>query len=274
MKRSLWAIVPVLVALTVLGVLAARPADADGPLVRRAIVPVLSNDEARAQPTATTEPERAPCAILGYTGGSIDDFTLDTTETPAERDAINRNSGVWAIMNAISGQVSGVTQKAIFRHYQLDTGTALARTWLAAGIRVIVIGHSAGGAAALITANELAGAATPPVMLIQLDAYDGATSRPQPVFCTTTPLGRVCAPWASPLVAPPRVTRSTLLTPQSVLYSWNFYQETELLYHGRPDPYARHNVLIDGTHTYVSSVPAITPSLPAMATELNQVCAR
>lgn len=274
MNRVLLVVLPLLAAVTLAGFLVARPAEADAPLPRRAVVPVLANDEARAQPSPTAASQKAPCALLGYTGWSFDDVTIDSAETPAERDEINATSGVWAIMGALQQQVPGITRAAIYRHYQFDTGLAQARTWVAAGMRVIVIGHSAGGAAGLITANQMASTGTPPVMLVQLDAYDGLTSRPQPVFCTTVLLVQVCAPWTSVFAAPPWVTRSTLLTPLSVPFSWNFYQETEPLYHGRPDPNAKHNVLINGLHMYVSSVPAVGPSLPALTAELNQVCAR
>jgi hypothetical protein len=112
-----------------------------------------------------------------------------------------------------------------------------------------------------------------PQMVVQLDAYDGLTSRPTPVFCTTVGLVQVCAPWSATFPAPSWVTRSTALTPIGTPFSWNFYQEQEVFYHGRPDPNARHNVLVVGTHMYVSSVAALGSNLGSIEAELAGACA-
>lgn len=115
----------------------------------------------------------------------------------------------------------------IWRHYDSSAdGVILAEA--KAGKKIVLIGHSAGGARAIGAAIALTNQGYPVELLIELDTFTGDRGDEGPAPYVTLPkvLGKV--PW---------ITHTSESPPDGVRRGFNAYQETSVYYHGRPHPH-------------------------------------
>lgn len=109
------------------------------------------------------------CYILGFTGWQPDG-TPDDQESRARITEINSDGGVYRIVYETAGVFS---DRKLLRYYQWEDVKEDVKKAAGRGERLILVGHSAGGAAALKLARWLNTEGRRVELLIELDTYTG-----------------------------------------------------------------------------------------------------
>jgi hypothetical protein len=179
-------------------------------------------------------PPAPQCFIAGFSGWDSDDFEKDSSESQSERVRFNDSSGTWQTMLATAGLHDGALH--MYRYYEWKK-TALPEIIAAAqaGQPIVLMGHSAGGAAALSAAWELDALGLPVALLMEFDTYTGGG-------------------W---LKAPSWVYRDGRDAPANVERGLNFYQREWWLYKGRSQTWLGQgeyeNIKLDMGHGGIDS---------------------
>lgn len=150
-------------------------------------------------------------------------------------------------------QTNGNTAVTVvtWRHYQWESARDDILEAAREGRKIVLLGHSGGGAAALWVARALESEGLPVELLVEYDTYTGDYIANRPPIVNVHFAGKTF-PIRAP-EAPEWVTRFQKRLPSNVKSALNYYQQTSGYYHGRPEPNLKNvrNIKIAGDHTQV-----------------------
>jgi len=183
------------------------------------------------------------CFVAGFTGWRVAPGpespywdTPDTKEDKSTADSVNKSSDIKFIIN--DSKLPG----AMWRHYQTKDAYKALKAKASDGHRIVIIGHSAGGAAGLLVASMLQNDGIPVELFVGLDTFTGSRAD------MDKNVAKVSA------AAPAYVTRFSGAVPTNVVGVLNFYQRTDWFYWGNtvdtnaPTRLLRDVIVTDGGH--------------------------
>ncbi|MGD9932611.1 MAG: hypothetical protein AB7T37_02745 [Dehalococcoidia bacterium] len=192
---------------------------------------------AEEQGCPALQPGSGTCLVVGLTGLNPFDPSPfppyvtskpDPEESAQAAESINANSGVKRLLEDTKDEYVGTYH--MWRHYQWTAALQDASQQASQGRRIVLVGHSAGGAAALNIAEQLQREGIPVALLIELDTFTGGRDdQPSSVRFISD-------------AAPDWVTRNDHPAPANVLAAVNAFQRQSLYYHGRAQSWFKSGV--------------------------------
>ncbi len=193
----------------------------------------------RANMPASTKKQDGKCVVAGFVGWNPSDLKDDNLETKTERDRVINESKVFTIVNSLDGSV--VENRDVWRYYEHANAQATLLNYANQGHKIVLVGHSAGGAAALTVAEFLDMHGFQVALLTELDTFTGfRLDMLLPGVPATVPTMTLSTPhW---------VYRNANPAPPNVKVAYNRYQWSDPMYWGRPQSYR------DGTTVAKNSI--------------------
>ncbi|HEU0074392.1 MAG TPA: thrombospondin type 3 repeat-containing protein [Dehalococcoidia bacterium] len=190
-------------------------------------------------------PEQSvPFALAGLWTGNVPaalvglDLFPDSLEPGVYRDQINFDSALYDIIDHVRNSVTEVGDYNVWRYHEVGNAVQSIRSFADQGHKIVLIGHSAGGAAALEAAWALRQSGIPVELLVLLDVYTGRT-------LGAVQLGINPVSW---------VKYTTVPAPENVKRGIDLFQEESWYYHGQQwtwtaaNPPNRLSVKVDVDH--------------------------